>query len=297
LALRANTTGGSNSAFGNIALANNSMGSFNSAFGDNALLANISGGSNSAFGSAALRLNTGNNNSAFGFQALLSNTTGGSNSAFGHNALFNLTGGTNNIAIGDGAGSSLTGSEGNNIYLGNSGVAGESNVIRVGNSSHAATYLFGIQGAAVDMASAQPLYVDGNSKVGTFPTTSSRRYKEGIADLGAESDILMKLRPVTFYYKAEFDPGHNRQYGLVAEEVAEVARDLVVFGKDGLPQAVRYHFVNAMLLNEVQKQRQLLDEQQKENGEQRTTIAQQQTEIHELAARLAKLEALVAPLP
>jgi polyhydroxyalkanoate synthesis regulator phasin len=140
--------------------------------------------------------------------------------------------------------------------------------------------------------------------VGTFPTTSSRRYKEGIADLGAESDILMKLRPVTFYYKAEFDPGHNRQYGLVAEEVAEVARDLVVFGKDGLPQAVRYHFVNAMLLNEVQKQRQLIEEHQRANEkqeqlveEQRSTIARQQAEIQDLAARLTKLEALVAPLP
>jgi hypothetical protein len=40
----------------------------------------------------------------------------------------------------------------------------------------------------------------------------------------------------------------------VAEEVAEVAPQLVVFDAEGRPETVRYHFVNAMLLNEVQKQ-------------------------------------------
>jgi septal ring factor EnvC (AmiA/AmiB activator) len=129
--------------------------------------------------------------------------------------------------------------------------------------------------------------------------------------MGSESDLLMRLRPVAFYYKPELDETRTRQYGLVAEEVAQVAPQLVVFDKDGAPQTVRYHFVNAMLLNEVQKQRQLLDdherenkkqhqlieEQQKENEEQRTTIARQQAEIQDLAARLAKLESLVTPAP
>jgi len=101
--------------------------------------------------------------------------------------------------------------------------------------------------------------------------------------MAGESDLLMKLRPVSFYYKPELDPTHTRQYGLVAEEVAQVSSDLVVFDKDGVPQTVHYHFVNAMLLNEVQKQQ--------------NTIARQQAEIQNFAARLAKLEALVAPAP
>jgi hypothetical protein len=108
--------------------------------------------------------------------------------------------------------------------------------------------------------------------------------------MAGESDLLMKLRPVSFYYKPELDPTHTRQYGLVAEEVAQASPELVVFDKDGAPQTVRYHFVNAMLLNEVQKQRQLVEQQ-------RSTIAQQQEEIQDLAARLAKLEALAAPAP
>jgi hypothetical protein len=51
-----------------------------------------------------------------------------------------------------------------------------------------------------------------------------------------------------------------------------------------------------MLLNEVQKQRQLIDEHQRENEMQQRTIARQQAEIQDLAARLAKLEALVVPV-
>jgi len=79
--------------------------------------------------------------------------------------------------------------------------------------------------------------------------------------------------------------------------VAQVAPQLVVFDKDGAPQTVRYHFVNAMLLNEVQKQRQLIEEEQRANEQQQSTIARQQAEIQKLATRLGKLEALVAPTP
>jgi hypothetical protein len=49
-----------------------------------------------------------------------------------------------------------------------------------------------------------------------------------------------------------------------------------------------------MLLNEVQKQRQRIEDQQKANEEQSNTIAQQQTQIQDLAARMAKLETMLA---
>jgi hypothetical protein len=62
----------------------------------------------------------------------------------------------------------------------------------------------------------------------------------------------------------------------VAEEVAEVAPQLVVFDAEGRPETVRYHFVNAMLLDQVQKQH---------------------TRIRGLEARLAALEALLRAEP
>ena len=248
-ALQAITTGLANSAFGSSALQANTTGSDNAAFGSSALNANTTGNQNSAFGGTALAHNTtGGGNSAFGYAALAYNTTGGDNSAFGPAALVNLTSGDSNIAIGENAGNNLT-SGGSNIYIGNRGVSSESNTIRIG-SDQTATLIAGISGAT--SASGVAVYVNSSGQLGTV--TSSRRFKHAIADMGGESDLLMKLRPVAFFYKPELDETQTRQYGLVAEEVALVAPQLVVYDKDGAPQTVRYHFVNAMLLNEVQKQ-------------------------------------------
>jgi hypothetical protein len=260
-------------------------GVLDSAFGLGALSSITNGFDNSAFGVDALLTNTtGANNSAFGVDALSSNTTGANNSAFGSSALDGLTSGNFNIAIGASAGTNLGGSESNNIYIGNAGASSESNIIRIGNTDslngpvQTAAFIAGISGVNnVGVA----VTVNSSGQLGT--TLSSRRFKDEIADMASDSDLLMKLRPVSFYYKPELDPTHTRQYGLVAEEVAQVSPQLVVFDKDGVPQTVRYHFVNAMLLNEVQKQQ--------------STIARQQAEILDLAARLAKLEALAAPAP
>jgi trimeric autotransporter adhesin len=269
----------------------NMTGVLNSAFGLGALSSNTDGFDNSSFGVDALLTNaSGFDNSAFGVNALSSNTTGQDNSAFGSSALDGLTSGNFNIAIGVAAGTNLVGSESNNIYIGNAGVASESNKIRIGNTDisngpvQTAAFVAGISGVNVSGA---PVLVSSSGQLGV--AVSSRRFKDDIADMGSESDLLMKLRPVAFYYKPELDPAHTRQYGLVAEEVAQVSPELVIFDKDGAPQTVRYHFVNAMLLNEVQKQRQLVEEQQ-------STITRQKAEIQDLAARLAKLEALVSPV-
>ena len=68
------------------------------------------------------------------------------------------------------------------------------------------------------------------------------------------SEALFALRPVTFRYKKQIDPGSRSQLGLVAEEVENVNPDLVVHDKDDKPYSVRYDQVNAMLLNEFLKE-------------------------------------------
>ena len=50
------------------------------------------------------------------------------------------------------------------------------------------------------------------------------------------------------------------EYGLIAEEVAEVFPDLVVYDEAGLPFTVKYHVMAPMLLNEMQKQQQVIAE-------------------------------------
>jgi hypothetical protein len=263
-------TGTNNSAFGYNALRAATTGYLNSAFGYHALRANTTGYMNSALGMGALGANTtGMSNSAFGNSALSSITTGDSNAAFGAGTLWQFSSGYGNTVVGTGAGSALaSGSE--NIYIGNAttGSGDESNTIRIG-TTQTATYIAGIYGQT--SGSGIAVSVNNLGKLGT--TTSSRRYKEQITDMSAESDVLLRLRPVSFYYRPELDETHLRQYGLVAEEVAEVAPDLVAYDEDGTPQTVRYHFVNAMLLNEVQKQRR---------------------HIQDLEARLAALESALA---
>ena len=47
------------------------------------------------------------------------------------------------------------------------------------------------------------------------------------------SETLYRLKPVTFRYKKEIDASQVLDYGLVAEDVAEVDADLVMRDKNG----------------------------------------------------------------
>ena len=78
---------------------------------------------------------------------------------------------------------------------------------------------------------------------------------------------------MTFHYKG--DPaGAGPQFGLIAEEVAEVNPDLVVRDRNGELLTVRYDAVNAMLLNEFLKEHRKVEEQGREMHKQKNTISQ-----------------------
>jgi hypothetical protein len=176
--------------------------------------------------------------------------TGFENVAIGPDTLGNIIDGRANIAIGSQAGLSIGANRINNIDIGNSGDPSDNGVIRIGTAgTQTSTFIAGING--VTSSSGTAVYVNSSGQLGTFP--SSLRFKEDVADMGDASQGLMQLRPVTFYYKPQYDDGSRvKQYGLVAEEVAKVYPGLVQYDEEGRPLAVRYQFVNAMLLNEVQ---------------------------------------------
>jgi polyhydroxyalkanoate synthesis regulator phasin len=68
---------------------------------------------------------------------------------------------------------------------------------------------------------------------------------------------------VTFRYKQAFGDGSKPiQYGLVAEEVAEVFPELAVRSADGTVETVHYETLNVLLLNELQKQQTEMQRQQ-----------------------------------
>jgi hypothetical protein len=64
------------------------------------------------------------------------------------------------------------------------------------------------------------------------------------------SEAIYALKPVSFRYHEQYDATQTIAFGLIAEEVADVAPDLVGRNEKGEPESVRYEQVNAMLLNE-----------------------------------------------
>jgi Chaperone of endosialidase len=260
-ALANNTTGNDNTGDGHDALFSNTTGIHNTATGSFALLFSTTANDNTADGYAAMLFNTiGNRNAAVGYWALYNNTTGNDNTAIGYSALVNNTTGNNNIALGNFAGSNLTTGD-NNIDIGNEGVAGEANTIHIGTAgTHSAAYIAGISG--VNIGRGQVVEVDASGHLGT--RGSSRRFKDQIKPMDKASEAILALKPVTFHYKQEIDPDGTPQFGLVAEDVAEVNPDLVVRDAEGKIYTVRYDAVNAMLLNEFLKEHRQVQEQRKQ---------------------------------
>ena len=277
-ALQNNTNGYQNTANGFYALQNNTSGNYNTANGMQALQDNTSGGGNTANGAFTLTYNTnGANNTANGAYALQNNTSGNNNTANGMQALLKNTSGNNNIALGLNAGENLTTGD-NNIDIGNQGNAGEANVIRIG-SGQTAAYIAGISGVTIS-PSGGAVYVNANGQLGTV--NSSRRFKEAIQDMASQSDVLLSLRPVAFHYKPDLDPQRTPQYGLIAEEVEQVAPQLVLQDAKGEVLSVRYEQINAMLLNEFLKEHR--------------TVEAQRNEIQDLKQSVAELKAMVEKL-
>lgn len=291
------TTGSANTAIGTFSQNDTTVGSANTSVGAGSLTSNTGGGGNVAIGTGAMSFNVnGGNNVAVGLNALFNNSTGDYNTAVGTNALVSTTG-ANNIGIGLVAGQNIT-SGSNNIHIGNPAPGNESNTIRIGNTQTAA-YLAGVSGVTV--ASGVQVYIDGNGQLGTL--TSSARFKEDVADMASKSHRVMQLHPVTFRYKAPYDDGsHRLQYGLIAEEVAKIDPELVQFDSNGQAQTVRYHVVNMMLLNEVQRQeaevgtlRALTDRQRAELDQQKQLLAEQEERLQKLEALLTRQDE--APKP
>ena len=337
LALYLNETGTANNAFGKAALESNVDGSSNNAIGDGALGLNESGDGNTAVGNVALASNTASGNTAVGGEALGLNTTGtgntavgfetllfvsdagfntavgyqalvysegpsnsalgylamgntmgaaAGNTAIGREALLNTTG-NDNVAVRTGAGMSQDAGSGN-VYIGSGigGVAGESNHTYVRNIDATTVSGGGTDTVTVNLATGLLGHL-----------SSSRRYKEEIQPMDDASETLYRLKPVTFRYKKEIDANQVLDYGLVAEDVADVDADLVMRDKNGQVESVRYTAVNAMLLNEFLKEHRRVEELKSAMAQQRKGFrgghrsAAETTEA--LVARLNEQEARI----
>ena len=171
-----------------------------------------------------------------------------------------------------------------NIYIGNVGVADDSNTIRIGTpfdngTGQSLTFIAGISGTGT-FDDAEPVLVTAKGQLCTdVQKPSAARFKKEIRPMDKTSEAILALKPVSFRFKS--DSKGTPQFGLIAEEVAKVNPDLVVRNRMGEIYSVRYEAVNAMLLNEFLKEH-------RKNEEQEATIARQQKQIEALTEGLQK---------
>jgi len=142
---------------------------------------------------------TGFKNTANGNAALFFNKTGNGKTADGQSALAKNTG-SFNTAVGFNAGGNLTTGH-DNIDIGNAGVAGESNTMRLGNAKQTTTYIKGIRGVTTTNPDAVPVVIDSAGQLGTV--SSSARFKDEIKPMADSSEAILGLKPVTFHYKTD----------------------------------------------------------------------------------------------
>ena len=329
-ALMSNTTSSDNVAVGDSALAayngtNVGIDGFNTAVGSIALTALTQGFQNTAVGRRALEsLTNGDNNTSVGWRSGDNLATGNNNTFLGRSAGANYSAGeSNNICIGGGTlgtagesnairiGTNLT-SSGINVI--NNGLAANAITIGGGLNSGGITVLETLFGSTISIGADLPttngasscfvggifnqtpvagshfVLVGNNGKLADA-TLSSRRFKKDIALMDKASEGILALKPVTFHWKN--DNTNEPEFGLVAEDVAEVNLDWITRNPQGEISGVRYETIPILLLNEFLKEHKKVEEQQVSIADLKSTVALQQKEMQVLTAQFKEQAAQI----
>lgn len=142
----------------------------------------------------------------------------------------------------------------NEIVIGYGAYGNGSNTTTIGHTDITTIYLRGDIYSNKAYAKAvggtnRAAYVDNTGLIGTI--SSSLRTKQDVVDM-EDVGWIDRLRPVNFCYRST--PG-VKQYGLIAEEVEGVNRDLVGYDWEGLPDSVTYDRLVPVLLKAVRELR------------------------------------------
>ena len=169
-----------------------------------------------------------------------------------------------------------------NICIGALPTEEENNVIKFGTpQTQTSCFIAGIYNTS--MANGNSVIVNSNGQLGVLK--SSERYKHEIADLEDISNIVRQLRPVSFKFNWNIDPQQILQYGLIAEEVAKIDPNLVIYDACHEPLAVKYHVLATLLIKALQEQdHQLSQHKQALQEEHKRTDTLEQA-IHQLLAK------------
>ncbi len=320
-ALVNNAGGDENIAVGAFALNSHTGGSFNNAVGAFALLNDVNGSQNNAMGDDAMFSNqSGGHNTAIGDDALFDCVNGDSNVAIGDEAGNNIVG-DHNICIG--ADTTGTANDNNTIRIGDNLPSGGmvvadsgplSNAVLIGSDLNTQGItiftLLGFGNVAIanglqttngvstcqiggifnqtPSAGSHGVVVGPDNKLADA-TLSSRRFKKDIAPIDKLSEGILALRPVTFHWKN--DNTNEPEFGLVAEEVAEVNLDWITRNPQGEISGVRYETIPILLLNEFLKEHKKVEEQQANIAELKSTVGVLTAQLKEQAAQIQKVSA------
>jgi uncharacterized coiled-coil protein SlyX len=171
-----------------------------------------------------------------------------------------------------------------------------SNVISIGSSGADVDDSCYIGNIWQQPGGSQAVYVNASGKLGA--QVSSQRFKDEIKLMEEASEVIYRLKPVSFRYKPEIEPTRPLGFGLIAEDVEKINPHLVACDREGKPYTVRYDAVNAMLLNEFLKEHRKVQEQEATIAQLKSTLAKketidahQQEQIEALTAGLQKVSA------
>ncbi|MEY3247982.1 MAG: hypothetical protein RL742_25, partial [Bacteroidota bacterium] len=131
------------------------------------------------------------------------------------------------------------------------------------------------------------LDVNGLIRASGSLVTSDRRFKQDIETIPNSLELIRKMRGATYTFNQEAFPDRNfsggKQYGFIAQEVAEVIPELAVLNSDGY-YALNYTMLIPVLTEAIKEQDSMMVSQE-------AVIATLQTELAELRRELSDLKA------
>ncbi|SDD03372.1 tail fiber domain-containing protein [Williamwhitmania taraxaci] len=311
-----NTQSYNNIFLGNQAGWSNSGGQNNIAIGDKAGYSNTTS-QNIFIGTEAGKSNTtGSFNIMMGRYTGRNVTTGSQQILIGGGAGGSLTTGNENIMLGSNAGAINDGDR--NIFIGNSAGwsnTGSNNIImgyKVGyayfqtvsnrliidNSQVAAPLIWGefdnrrlvINGTNTNNSTNRNFFVNGSAGgTGGWFNDSDMRLKKSIKTIQNPLEKVMALHGVNFEWKDTSNHEKGIQIGFIAQEAEKIIPEVVNYSKENDVYSMQYAPITALLVEAMKEQQLIINNQAKENTEQKASI-------DELKARIAKLEELVNKL-
>ena len=267
-ALQGNTTGGQNSAFGVSALSSNTTANANTAIGYQALYSANRTADANAFNTAVgyqagYAVTTGQGNAFIGNGAGSTMTSGSNNVIVGgytgNNGAIDMRTLSNTVMISDGAGNARGYFNSNGYFsIGtrNYGAYGNAGLSVEGGGSQCV--IVSMPNAGNDVISCWNQATSGNNSFITFYTeasptargsityqrgsnqvsygvSSDARLKENIVDAGSGLEKLAGIKIRSFDWK---DSGAHTDFGVVAQELNEVAPEAVIEGAEKPEEAV-----------------------------------------------------------